>query len=153
MKYFELKIPPVIIFLACFFIMLWIHSLKTIFIIVLPMPIVVFGLCFAVAGYFGLGGIIEFRKAKTSVHPVEINKATVVVATGVYRLTRNPMYFGLLLLLFGFGYWQQDLLSLMICFCFIFYMNQFQIIPEEKHLTLKFGNDYTEYKKRVRRWI
>lgn len=153
MKFLELKVPPVAIFLVCIAVMFWFHSLDTVFAVGLPLPMFVFVICFIAAGYFGLNGIFEFKKAKTSVHPVDIHKTTTVVATGVYKWTRNPMYLGLLLLLFGLGYWQQNLLCLTVCIGFVSYMNRFQIKPEEAHLSEKFGKDYTDYKNQVRRWI
>ncbi|WED28163.1 isoprenylcysteine carboxylmethyltransferase family protein [Vibrio sp. DW001] len=153
MKVLELKVPPVFVFLVCLCLMYWFHSLSALFTIGVPISNVVLAICFVGAGYFGLSGIYEFKKAKTSVHPVDINKTTSVVDTGVYKLTRNPMYFGLLLLLFGFGYWLQDLSSLAVCVLFVMYMNRFQIGPEERHLTSKFGKGYTDYQNKVRRWI
>jgi len=58
-----------------------------------------------------------------------------------------------LLLLIGFAYWQQNGLSLLTCVGFVWYMNRFQIEPEERTLTQIFGQPYVDYKTRVRRWI
>lgn len=153
MKALELKVPPVFVFLLCICFMYWFHSLDTLFVVSLPFSKLVFAVCFVASGYFGLSGIFEFKKAKTSVHPVDIHKTTTVVDTGVYRYSRNPMYFGLLLLLVGYGYYLQDFLSLVVCLVFVMYMNKFQIGLEERHLEEKFGKNYTDYKNRVRRWI
>lgn len=153
MKALELKVPPVFVFLLCICFMYWFHSLDTLFVVSLPFSKLVFAACFFASGYFGLSGIFEFKKAKTSVHPVDIHKTTTVVDTGVYRYSRNPMYFGLLLLLVGYGYYLQDFLSLVVCLVFVIYMNKFQIGLEELHLEEKFGKNYTDYKNKVRRWI
>ncbi|MDV7104309.1 isoprenylcysteine carboxylmethyltransferase family protein [Vibrio sp. TH_r3] len=153
MRALELKVPPVVVFLLCLFVMYWINTISTAWHVYLPMPYIVGAVCFCASGYFGLSGIMEFSKAKTSVHPVNINKTTTVVNSGVYKISRNPMYFGLLLLLFAFAYVQQNMLSFLVCAAFVLYMNRFQIRVEEKHLQQKFGADYLDYKQKVRRWI
>ena len=48
-------------------------------------------------------GIVTFRKAKTTVTPLHPDKASTLVTRGIYQDTRNPMYCGLLLILFSFG--------------------------------------------------
>lgn len=63
------------------------------------------------------------------------------------------MYLGLFVLLFGYAYWQQNLLAIVFSFGFIVYMNRFQILPEERALEALFGSQYLDYKQRVRRWI
>ncbi len=153
MKTLELKIPPPLLFLICIALMYLNHMMLSLFVVTLPFrELVLFGFLLS-SGYFGLSGLYEFRKARTSVHPVRVDKASTIVASGVYRFTRNPMYLGLLLLLLGYGYWQQNLLNLLICLGFVLYMNRFQIQPEERFLEQKFGKTYTEYKAQVRRWI
>ncbi|WP_413284402.1 methyltransferase family protein [Vibrio sp. MA40-2] len=153
MRALELKVPPVVVFLLCLVVMYWINTISTVWNVYLPMPYIVGAVCFCASGYFGLSGIMEFSKAKTSVHPVNMNKTTAVVNSGVYKISRNPMYFGLLLLLFAFAYVQQNILNFLVCAAFVLYMNRFQICVEEKHLQQKFGAEYLDYKKKVRRWI
>ncbi|MDG3088006.1 isoprenylcysteine carboxylmethyltransferase family protein [Vibrio hannami] len=149
----KLKIPPVFVFLICIALIYFFDRMVVQLALELPARYAVFAICFVASGIFGLAGIYEFKKAKTSVHPVDIDKATTVVDSGIYRLSRNPMYFGLLLLLIGSAYMLQNVLSMLVCLLFVWYMNRFQIEPEEQHLTAKFGESYTRYKKRVRRWI
>lgn len=148
----ELKIPPVAVFIVSL-LLIYLADKVTAFDIELPFSWLVFAVCFVASGYFGLSGIWAFKKAGTTVNPVEIEKASSVVDSGVYRFSRNPMYLGLLLLLIGYGYLQQNLLSLLVSALFVLYMNRFQIIPEERFLQLKFADDYTRYKQKVRRWI
>lgn len=152
MKILELKIPPVLVFIICCFA-IYVADSWALFQFSLPFPWLFFIFCFVASGYFGLSGILEFKKAKTTVHPVHIHKTATVVDSGVYRLTRNPMYLALLLLLLGYGYLQQNLLSLFVSVLFVLYMNRFQIQPEEIHMQQKFTTEYDRYKKKVRRWI
>ncbi len=153
MQILELKVPPLLLCIVCILLMYAMHLLFPFFVAALPLVNLVLLSCFLMAGYFGLSGTYEFKKAKTTVHPIKMEGVSTIVDSGVYRFTRNPMYLGLLLLLFGYGYWQQNLLSLLLCAGFVAYMNRFQIKPEEDFLEQQFGKAYTEYKARVRRWI
>jgi len=73
--------------------------------------------------------------------------------SGVYRLTRNPMYLGFLLVLLGWAIFLSNALAFLLLPAFIFYMNRFQIEPEEKALTSLFGQQFVAYTSRVRRWL
>lgn len=107
------------------------------------------GLAFAIAA----AGIISFRMAKTTVDPRYPEKATALVTVGIYRLTRNPMYLALTLMLLGYCIYLGTLFGLFIVAGFIRYMTNFQIIPEEDALQRQFGEAYLDYKAVVRRWI
>jgi protein-S-isoprenylcysteine O-methyltransferase Ste14 len=63
------------------------------------------------------------------------------------------MYLALLLALIAGGIGWGEPFSLLIVVTFIFFMNHFQIRPEEKVMEEKFGSDYLFYKENVRRWI
>ena len=110
--------------------------------------------CIAIAGVStAIAGVIAFRRVGTSVNPLRPEKASSLVVTGVYRFTRNPMYLGLLLVLIAWALILSNVLALIILPAFIFYMNRFQIEPEEAALMSAFGSDFTTYKSRVRRWL
>jgi protein-S-isoprenylcysteine O-methyltransferase Ste14 len=76
-----------------------------------------------------------------------------IVTSGVYRFSRNPMYLGFLLGVTGWAVFLSDLLAFAFLPLFIVYMNRFQIIPEERALSEKFGRHFTKYKDTVRRWL
>ncbi|MDF3036517.1 MAG: hypothetical protein K0S28_1791 [Paucimonas sp.] len=63
------------------------------------------------------------------------------------------MYFGFLLLLVGWGIFLSHALAFLLVPIFIAYLTQFQILPEERMLTAKFGSRYTDYMLRVGRWL
>lgn len=71
----------------------------------------------------------------------------------LYRLTRNPMYLGFLWILLGWGIFLSNALAFLILPGFVFYMNRFQIEPEERALTRLFGQAFVAYATQVRRWI
>ncbi|MCE0492667.1 methyltransferase family protein [Vibrio salinus] len=110
-------------------------------------------ICFIGAGIFGIFALWAFKKASTTVNPVDVSKASTVVSGGVFRFSRNPMYLGLVLLLLCYSLYIGNIWGVFISWLFVLYMNRFQILPEEQAMTRKFGQDYLEYKSRVRRWI
>ena len=75
------------------------------------------------------------------------------VHSGIYSLTRNPMYLGFLLILCGWAIFLRNAFVFPLLPMFILYMNRFQIQPEERALTENFGTMFTGYTARVRRWI
>lgn len=153
MEKLERKIPPVAVFIVLMVVLNKVAHTFHGFTVSLPLNGLLFGLCFIVAGFIGLAGVYEFRRAKTTVNPIKVDQATSVVDTGIFAYTRNPMYLALFILLFGYSYWQQNILAIACSFLFVLYMNRFQIQPEERALETLFGEQYLDYKQRVRRWI
>ncbi|MEO7035757.1 MAG: isoprenylcysteine carboxylmethyltransferase family protein [Polyangiaceae bacterium] len=98
-------------------------------------------------------GIAEFRKSKTTIDPVRIANASALVTSGVFRITRNPMYVGLTALLLAWGVVLDAPATLAFPFVFAAFLNRFQIIPEERAMTNRFGEAYLVYCRRVRRWL
>ena len=95
----------------------------------------------------------SFINNNTTINPLNLKKSTYLVTNGLFSFTRNPMYLGMLLFLLGTSIILNIIGGLAISFLFIFYMNFFQIIPEENALEKLFGKNYRNYKKSVRRWI
>lgn len=100
-----------------------------------------------------LSAVHEFRRAQTTVNPLRPERATALVDSGVFRVSRNPMYLGLALVLTGWGIGLGSGGSFAVVALFIFLMTVLQIQPEEAALTKSFGDDYLKYRQRVRRWI
>jgi protein-S-isoprenylcysteine O-methyltransferase Ste14 len=115
----------------------------------LVLALLLAGLGLAIAGL----GIREFRRHRTTVNPHKIDAASALVTTGIYRLTRNPMYLGMLVLLLGVVAYTQDVVALLAPAGFIVTLNRLQIRPEEKAMLATFGDAYAAYSARVRRWI
>jgi len=109
---------------------------------------------FALAGIaFAGAGAIAFRRARTTVNPLHPEQTTVLVTGSIYRISRNPMYTGMLLCLLAWAVFLASPLSLAGPVAFILFMNRFQIAPEEKVLTAKFGDTFARYRASTRRWI
>jgi protein-S-isoprenylcysteine O-methyltransferase Ste14 len=109
---------------------------------------------FAIAGVaFDLLALTAFLRARTTINPVEPDKASALVTGGVYRVTRNPMYVGLALLLVAWAVHLSMLWPLAGPLLFVLYIGRFQIAPEERVMRQKFGDAYASYAARVRRWL
>ncbi len=100
-----------------------------------------------------LAGTIGFRRAKTTVNPMKPANASSLVTGGIYRVTRNPMYLALLLVLMGWAVFLAAPWVVLGPLAFGLYITQFQVKPEERVLSAMFGSAYGEYRARVRRWI
>ncbi len=98
-------------------------------------------------------GLAAFRASRTTINPLKLDHASALVTGGVYRVTRNPMYVGVMLLLLAWGIYLSSLLSLAGLPVFVMYITRFQIQPEERVLRNIFGEKYSSYEKRVRRWL
>jgi protein-S-isoprenylcysteine O-methyltransferase Ste14 len=100
-----------------------------------------------------LSGVIEFRRARTTVNPMTPSASSSLVTAGIYTVTRNPMYLGFAMFLLGWGIFLANPVSLLVIPCFVFYMTRFQIIPEERALQSLFGPDFQAYRAKARRWL
>ncbi|RUO42211.1 protein-S-isoprenylcysteine methyltransferase [Pseudidiomarina aestuarii] len=107
----------------------------------------------AVGALVAVAGVVEFRRAKTTVNPLNLDKSTQLVSGGIYRFTRNPMYLGMLLILVGWAIHLQHIGAWPWLIGFILFINRFQIEPEERAMTKLFGESYVDYCNSVRRWF
>jgi protein-S-isoprenylcysteine O-methyltransferase Ste14 len=115
-------------------------------------PANILGLIVILTGFlFVVPAIRQFFKSKTSMVPIK--PASSLQTTGIYSVSRNPMYLGLMFeylgMAFIFGNWW-TLFLIPVLIGLIYY---FVIRPEESYLQRAFGSDYIEYTKKVRRWI
>ena len=106
-----------------------------------------------IAILIGFLAIYSFRKHQTTVNPSKPETSSQVVDSGIYQYSRNPMYLAMLLALLAYACYLENLLTFLICGLFIWYIGKYQITPEERMLTKLFGQDYTNYKNSVRRWL
>jgi protein-S-isoprenylcysteine O-methyltransferase Ste14 len=153
MRKLELKVPPPLL-VALLALAMWPLSKTLPAVAVPPESRLLVALAIGFVGAaFSLTGVFAFRRAQTTTNPLRPDQASVLVTTGSYRITRNPMYFGLMLLLLAWAAALGSPVSLAGPLGFIMYMNRFQIGPEERVLAAKFGAAFERYRAGVRRWI
>ncbi|MEE2930838.1 MAG: isoprenylcysteine carboxylmethyltransferase family protein, partial [Pseudomonadota bacterium] len=115
---------------------------------------IMFALVLFIAGVTLLAlALASFFQAKTTANPIDVSRAETLVTSGLFRLSRNPMYLGMLLILIGGVFWIGNWAACLAPAIFVFMMTELQIKPEERALKDKFGDAYIGYCKRTRRWI
>jgi protein-S-isoprenylcysteine O-methyltransferase Ste14 len=153
MRAFELKIPPPVLALGLAFLMWWSSS----FVASLNVPLAYRVGIALVIGAIGTGidvaAKIAFSRCNTTVNPVRPNAASVLVSGGLYRFTRNPMYLGRSLQLVAWAIYLCNGVAPMLVLFFVVYLTRFQILPEERALTARFGDAYITYQLQVPRWV
>ena len=146
--------PPVaapLLFLACFLPAYMLH-------IVLPLRILPAGWSLIPAVLFTLGGVVifsgaalAFRRAGT---PLSAYKpAKKLLTTGAFLRTRNPIYLSVAWIYLGFACWTASAWPFLFFPAAVYVVNRFVIAREEAHLEARFGQEYRDYKARVRRWM
>jgi len=93
----------------------------------------------------------RFMQAHTTLDPH--GSVSTIVTNGIYHFTRNPIYLGFVCMLIGFPFIFESYWGLIMSPVFILLMNLLVIQHEEAYLEKKFGETYTSYKSRVRRWL
>ncbi len=88
---------------------------------------------------------------RTTINPDEPTR--MVVTTGIYRLTRNPIYIGWFLAFVGRGISNQSIGQLLVALVMMVLLHFAVVLKEEQYLEYTFGDDYLKYKHKVRRWL
>ena len=103
-------------------------------------------LIIAIGGY-------SFRQANTTVNPATPEKTTQLVKRGLYTHSRNPMYIGFFAWLVAATIFIGNPINILLLPAYVVLVNRLYIVPEEMALERLFGNDFVEYKDKVRRWL
>ena len=153
MRALELKIPPLLLVLICGALMWFVshRANRFAFHFQFQRPVAT---TLAIGGLtIAALGAAEFRRAKTTVNPTKPDSSSTLVSSGIYKLTRNPMYLGFLLILCAWAVRLGNMTAFLLLPAFVLYMNRFQIKPEERALESIFSEPFKTYCSRIRRWI
>ena len=145
------RIVPPIYFFASLLAMTALHLYVPITVVV-PSPLNLAGTLFVVIGLaLTLWAAGLFRVYRTPIRPFE--QSTALVTAGVYRITRNPMYLGMVLVLLGVAALLGTVAAFLPIPLFVWQIQRKFVLPEEALLDSLFGQEYLGYKARVRRWL
>ena len=153
MKLLELKIPPPLLFLFSALLMWLTYRFCDSFNFYIPHRIALSVICFLAFSLLGFIALLTFIQANATVNPIRIEQTSRFVTHGVYRISRNPMYLSLTGILLAWGLFLTNVLALCLPIFFVLYITRFQIQPEEIILQRLFGEDFTQYRQKVRRWL
>jgi protein-S-isoprenylcysteine O-methyltransferase Ste14 len=152
LRVLEHRIPPPLVG-ALFAALMWRASAWP---PALPIPdalrLALVGFLVAAAVTFDLLGFIEFRRSRTTINPLRPQRTTALVTRGIYRVSRNPMYVGIVLLLTAWAIYLSGLWPFLGPALFAGYVTRYQIVPEERLLRERFP-EFEAYAARVRRWL
>jgi protein-S-isoprenylcysteine O-methyltransferase Ste14 len=146
-------IPPplfyVLIFIAALFIQKKIPLDNALF----QLPVIkIAGILFLIIALFFLfRSLRQFLLSKNTL--ILIKPASSLQTTGIYRISRNPMYMGLAIVYLGLTCLIGDWWNLILFPLLFLIVQEYIIKRKEKYLKLEFGQQYEEYKKTVRRWL
>lgn len=93
----------------------------------------------------------SFKQHQTSVKPLE--KTNALITTGVFRISRHPMYLGFVLILLGAAVLSGSSTPCLVVVVFFFFLDSTFVRIEETKLAQSFGDAWLDYKAGVRRWI
>ena len=113
--------------------------------------IVAAGALLVVGFGIGLAAMSVFRRRGPNVEPWRAS--TMIVAEGVFRWTRNPMYLGMTLVYCGLAILFESFAAFLLLPFVLIIIRTYVIAREERYLETKFGDEYRRYRQRVRRWI
>lgn len=150
---FKLKIPPPVYAIAIGTLMWMLNQYTPVTHWISPPWNKVGLVLIAIAFSFELWSALLFFRSHTTVNPMKPERSHKIVTSGLYQFSRNPMYVGLLSVLLGYAIWLGGITPFLLLPLFVFLITTQQIIPEEKALEKKFGQEYLSYKARVRRWV
>lgn len=149
----ETRIPPPLVGLMAGFVMWLIARASPALVVPVPARRWV-ALSLALVGLATVtAGVARFRRAHTTANPLNPGAASALVDSGVYRVTRNPMYLGFATVLLAWAVHLASPLAGLGVIAFVVYMNRFQIAPEERALRANFPGAFEAYARKVRRWL
>lgn len=153
MRRLELKVPPPVYALGLALLM-WGVSLAPphleMRIWIRVGAVLIFG---ALAVGCMAAALIALLRARTTIDPHAPDRTAVLVTSGIYARTRNPMYLAMLLALMAFAGWLANPFTVLLALAFIPLVTRVQILPEERALTARFGQPYRSYCASVKRWV
>ena len=140
-------LPPVIL-LACILLQIGLHIYAPVATVLAP-PWTWAGAALIVIGVSVIvSPALSFRRSETTV-----KESSSLVVSGMYRITRNPMYLGMVTILLGIAVLTGSLTPFMVPVIFVPLLNRRVIRHEEAMLEEAFGDEYRDYRRRVRRWM
>ena len=120
--------------------------------VIIQVPYTYLGLFFILFGIsINLWCEVLFHKRKTTVNPS--GSPCSLIVSGPFRISRNPIYLGMTLILLGIAIFLGTLVTFLLPLVFWAIMETMFIPTEEKNLEKAFGKEYEDYKRKVRRWI
>ncbi|MDX9772689.1 MAG: methyltransferase [Bacteroidales bacterium] len=119
---------------------------------IIPFPLNLFGIILIIVGILmTLITNSALLKNRTSIQPFET--PDVLITSGLFKLSRNPLYLGMAIAFFGLVITLGSLSPFIFPIIFVIIINRVIIPYEENKLEIVFGDKYLDYKTKTRRWF
>ncbi|MFI5340539.1 MAG: methyltransferase family protein [Candidatus Methylomirabilales bacterium] len=143
--------PPPFLYLGALAIGLGLHAGFPVRVLPQGIARLAGGIACVLSAALGVTGLRALRRVGTSQNPRR--PTTALVITGPFRISRNPLYLSLLCLYVGIAIFVNGLWPLLLAVPLVALLRSGVIGPEERYLERKFGDEYRQYRSRVRRWL
>lgn len=147
----QVRIPPPLILLSCVLLGAGLHWIYPVQLAAGPLRWIVAGLLIFTGVAIILYCAWIFRKRSTNIEPWK--KTSHLITSGIYRLSRNPIYSSFVVVGLGVAFAVNSIWIVLMMLPLILVINRIVISKEERYLEEKFGENYRSYKRQVRRWI
>ncbi len=149
--YARLKIPPPLIYAGLLVSGMLLNLVWPVKLLPTTIALIMGGVIALLSFTLRSSAFRALRRSQTSVNPYR--PTTAIVTQGPYRFTRNPIYLSLAVLYAGLAVMANALWSLLLLLAVMLIIHYAVILPEERYLEQKFGEEYRSYKAKVRRWL
>jgi protein-S-isoprenylcysteine O-methyltransferase Ste14 len=147
-----IRIPPPLLFVAALGMGLALHfAVPLLFDLSMTIRTALAVVVSLASGVMAVAAFVTMHQHRTPFNPDKPTRA--ICCKGVFQITRNPLYLALVLLLLGTGVILSSLWLLFLTPVLLIFLDWLAVRPEEIYLARKFGDDYLEYKRTVRRWL
>jgi protein-S-isoprenylcysteine O-methyltransferase Ste14 len=117
------------------------------------LPLIWLAVAFIVIGIALMSSaFILFRRQGTEIYPTSPTNR-LLVTSGPYEFTRNPMYLGLVIVSLGIAFWIGAWPMFLAPIATFATLNSVHVPFEEEKMRRQFGKDFDAYTTKVRRWI
>lgn len=144
--------PPPVAYIGALLLGVAIHTRSPLSIFsASPAHEILAGVLLVLSGAFARWAFLTMRRSGTTANPTQPSQA--LVTDGPFRISRNPIYVAMTGLYIGLALLVNSAWPLILLVPLLLLMQWGVILREEKYLSRKFGNEYTDYSLRVRRWL
>ncbi len=147
------KIPPPVLLLLSGVAMWFVAHSEFAYAVSIPFLLIPAIVLAAIGAVISVRAVRQFKSVDTTINSLKPDTASSLVHTGIFSVSRNPMYVGLLFVLSGWAVWLGSLSNIAVLLAFMLFITELQIKPEEAALRKLFGEGYVAYCQRVRRWF
>ena len=153
MKSLELKLPPLLLVMLALLLMYFLQGFYPLTLLQYRIVSLLGGVCILA----GIGLVFvaarQMRQHQATLDPMHPINSTVLLNAGVFAVSRNPIYLGMVIILLGSAVIFADITAFLVVLLFVRYITRYQIEPEEACLLEKFPADFAAYCEQVRRWV